>query len=276
MQYNKIEIIKNRLINRYKLLALNRYKWENLPDGIESRHIENFLYENGQALFYNDDDLGLVCFRCGNAGSLNVYGDPIKVVVQMFGASKHIDVDKGIRILNNDLSLPDSSIIFDYAHRIAEIEIVIQRNIKQQRFPYIISSTTDTKRSLDLLFKKLFESDDEAIFVDKVFQQGDGLGINVMKTDAPYMAEKLFKMKQDLEQELLTILGIDNNPESKKERMIVDEIHSNDNEIKQYLDLGYKSRKFAADLINEKFGLSINVSIVNELIKKEEEDEYDY
>ena len=29
-----------RLTKHYQMLALNRYKWENLPNGIESRYIE--------------------------------------------------------------------------------------------------------------------------------------------------------------------------------------------------------------------------------------------
>ena len=29
-----------RLTKYYQMLALNRYKWENLPNGIESRYIE--------------------------------------------------------------------------------------------------------------------------------------------------------------------------------------------------------------------------------------------
>ena len=35
-----------RLTKHYQMLALNRYKWENLPNGIESRYIEEMLYDN--------------------------------------------------------------------------------------------------------------------------------------------------------------------------------------------------------------------------------------
>ena len=33
-----------RLTKHYQMLALNRYRWENLPNGIESRYIEEMLY----------------------------------------------------------------------------------------------------------------------------------------------------------------------------------------------------------------------------------------
>ena len=47
-----------RLYNRYKLLALNMFKWENLPEGIQSKNIEKILYENGQGVFYKNKDYG--------------------------------------------------------------------------------------------------------------------------------------------------------------------------------------------------------------------------
>ena len=37
-----------RLTKHYQMLALNRYRWENLPNGIESRYIEEMLYDNGE------------------------------------------------------------------------------------------------------------------------------------------------------------------------------------------------------------------------------------
>jgi hypothetical protein len=59
----KLEII-NRLFNHYKLLALNRYKWTNLPNKIESRHIEDFLFSRGQAFFTDDERYGYICLPC--------------------------------------------------------------------------------------------------------------------------------------------------------------------------------------------------------------------
>ena len=45
---DNIELETARLSKHYQMLALNRYKWENLPNGIESRYIEQMLYENGE------------------------------------------------------------------------------------------------------------------------------------------------------------------------------------------------------------------------------------
>ena len=45
-----------RLYNRYKLLALNMFYWDNLPNGLKSKDIEKFLYEYGQVVFFNHNN----------------------------------------------------------------------------------------------------------------------------------------------------------------------------------------------------------------------------
>ena len=47
---------------RYKLLALNMFRWENLPPTIKSRNIEKALFEHGKAIIFNDK---VYCQRCG-------------------------------------------------------------------------------------------------------------------------------------------------------------------------------------------------------------------
>ena len=58
-----IEAEYNRLMRHYQTLALNRFKWENLPNGIESRYIEQMLYDNGECAFFIHPDLGYCVLR---------------------------------------------------------------------------------------------------------------------------------------------------------------------------------------------------------------------
>ena len=50
--------------NRLKELALNLFKWINLPDTIDERYLELTLYEQGQAVFFRDDVLGYLALQC--------------------------------------------------------------------------------------------------------------------------------------------------------------------------------------------------------------------
>ena len=40
----------NLIYNKYKMLSLNMFRWEGLPETIESRHIENSLFNYGLCL----------------------------------------------------------------------------------------------------------------------------------------------------------------------------------------------------------------------------------
>lgn len=255
-----------RLFQHYKLLSLNRYRWENLPDGIESRHIEEFLFNNGQAFFTYDKTMGFICLGCYNAGAVNVYGDPIKVNMIGVGYSQIKDINDGVRILNNDVAFPDVLNVIDATEKMAECEIVSHSNVLQQKFPYIVSTTKETEFSLKNLFNNFFYKKDPVIYVDKNFTENGNIGINVLRTDAPFIADKVEDYKNAIERELLTLLGL-NNTENKKERMIVDEANVNNSEIEHNLDLGFKSREYAAKLINEKYNLDIKVVKVSQILE---------
>ena len=66
--------------NQFTLLALNMFEWENLPDGIETRHIEKPLIEFGYSFFYNDENFGYVCLPCTITG-FNIYNEPTRITI---------------------------------------------------------------------------------------------------------------------------------------------------------------------------------------------------
>ena len=123
--------------NQFTLLALNMFEWENLPDGIETRHIEKPLIEFGYSFFYNDYDYGFVCLPCSITG-FNIYNEPTKVTINNQIIHKTLNVDDGVLILNNDLRTGLYPIIMNYASRLSEIETSINTNIYQQKFPFIV------------------------------------------------------------------------------------------------------------------------------------------
>ena len=97
--------------------------------------------------------------------------------------------------------------------------------------------------------------------------------INVVLAPAPYVADKLRQERYELEREILTFLGLNNNFE-KSERLLVDEVNSNNDFIIRNAELMFEQRKKACEEINEMFGL--NISVINKNapkeLPKEEED----
>lgn len=272
-----------RIYERYKLLALNMFVWKNLPKGVESRHIEKALYENGQAIFYNDNDLGLICLPCTNSGKFNVFNESKTVIANGLGLSKNVKIIlsiddkkiynekslKGVRILNNDLMLGTKMPTLSYSKKMFNVENAIDINIDQQKIPYIIPTSKNTELTLKNLFDKVRKGA-FAIFVDKNFQ----LDTNVIKLNPVYVGDKLNAYRYELEREILTYFGLNNSIE-KKERMIVDEVNSNNDFIQRNVDLMYKSRLECCSLINQVYGLNLiveKVGVNEKIINENEED----
>lgn len=263
MRYND-----DRLFLHYALLAKNRFRWENLPKGIESRHIEEFLFENGELCFYEDPNLGLISLPSAPSGQLNVYGDPLQVTLWGIGYSEQTSIDNVVRVLSNDDVLPNACIIAFYADLMNETETTMYKNLKQQKYPYIIPCTKNNRLTMVNLFKQIDEGE-EAIFTDSKLSEGGSVGVEVLQTNAPYLLDKLQQFKNDVSIELLTFLGLNNTNTDKKERMLVDEVNVNNGQILMNLDIEYKNRLLACEQINKKFGLNITVKkVIEELEEK--------
>lgn len=260
-----------RLYTHYKMLALNMFTWENLPYPLESRHIEKYLYEYGQAIFYDNEIFGKICLPCAPTGSLNQFGEPLSVTVSSHLIHDTVMLKDGIRILNNDLIIPTDFYVRQYAEKMTEVEMSIDMNVKQQKFPFFVETDKKNEFTMKQIFKQK-EDGTPYIYANKNL----GIGQTTVHTlDVPYVVDKLSEYKHNLEREILTFLGLNNTVE-KEERLLVDEINSNNDFIERNVDIMFKNREFACKRINELFGTNIRViknsdikSVSLDLSKKE-------
>ena len=273
MSKNKHEIdafkVKNyrRIYDYYKMLALNMFTWENLPETMDSRYIENALYEHGLCLVNNDKDLGLISVPCSFGANMNINGESTEVITSGYNyvkTFKYINNDNCVLIRNNDLAKPTRDYIANYAERMLEVEMCIRANINQQKFPWFINATEKTKKSLQLIFDKV-ENFEPFILANREIMGEAPLEVLTMST--PYVADKLNSYKYELEREILSFLSLNNNFE-KKERLLTDEVNSNNDFIHTNAMLMYKVRLQACEQINKKFGLNVRVLPNKEMITK--------
>lgn len=248
----------------YKLLyniAINRFEWSGLPEGMESRYIERQLYEYGQVAFVNDPVKGYLCLHSTEGGDLNVYGEPLGVQVIGVGYNERFNTEDVVRILDNDKKIPLRTDILYYACLLEDINKTINLNLYQQKFPYIIPTTSQTQKTLKAMYEAV-DNGEPALFIDeKLADRGDSL-IKVLGTNAPYLLDKLQQFKQEIIAEVMELLGINNSANNKKERLLVDEVNVNNNFILLNLELAYMYRQKAAEEINKKFGLNVKVEKV--------------
>lgn len=258
MKENEMSMLTNNAtyidyLNRLRLLATSLFTWENLDEVAgfgASRFLEQSLFDNGRACFVKDDELGFMVLKVNPSDKLNIYNLPTRVMAWSIGYEKNYDFDDVVYIMNNELQLPTSQTINLIAYRLYETERTIDTNLIAQKTPILIEGDTKTILTLKNVYMQ-YSGNTPFIFGNKQFDISNKL--NVLKTDAPYLIDKLTIHKHELWNEALTYLGIDNANTDKKERLITDEVESNNDLINFYLNCFYKTRKQACDLINEKF-----------------------
>ena len=252
-------------LDRLKLLAISLFKWKGLDDiaGFgASRFLEMSLYENGRACFLKDEKLGYLALKVNPSDKLNVYNLPEKVMAWSIGYNRTLPFDNVVYIMNNELELPTSRTLSLFAYRLYETERTIDTNLIAQKTPILIEGDTKTILTLKNVYMQ-YSGNTPFIFGNKQFDISNKL--NVLKTDAPYLIDKLELHKHEIWNEALTYLGIDNANTDKKERLITDEVESNNDLISYYLNCFYKTRKQACDLINERYGLNIKIELNKEI-----------
>ena len=259
--YNDLVKEEKRLmlihLEHYRNIALNLYEWENLPEGMESRHIEQALLYNGQAFFYEHDNLGFICLPCSNSGQMNIYGEPTIVMVSGHGFSENKHMTEGIRILNNPRVMATDIILTYYCTKLAQIDSTINTNLIQQKVPFIFATSKENEFTIKNLYTKMY-SGEPAIFVDQSVLTNGELNIQSVSCEAPYIIDKLQQHRFEIEKELLTFLGINTTIE-KKERLLVDETNANNEQITLNVEIGLRERERACEEINERYGLDIHV-----------------
>ena len=253
-------------LNRLKLIATSLFTWKGLDEVAgfgASRFLELVLYENGRACFVKDKEKGYLALRVNPSDKLNVYMLPEKVLAWSLGYNKDYLFEDVIYIMNNNLEIPTSQSLQLFAYRLYETERTIDTNLIAQKTPVLIEGDTKTILSLKNVYMQ-YSGNTPFIFGNKQFDISNKL--NVLKTDAPYLIDKLEDHKHEIWNEALTYLGIDNANTDKKERLITSEVESNDELINYYLNCFYKTRKDACDRINEKYGLNIELSLNKEIL----------
>lgn len=253
-------------LDRFRMLATSLFTWENLDKYAgtgASRFLEQSLYENGRACFLKDNELGYLALRVNPSDKLNVYMLPIKVMAWSIGYNKEYDFDDIVYIMNNEIQKPTMAIIQLFAKRLYETERTIDTNLIAQKTPVLIEGDTKTILTLKNVYMQ-YSGNIPVIYGNKNFDVSSKL--NVLRTDAPYVVDKLDTHKDKLWNDCMTFLGINNANTSKKERLVTSEVESNDQLINYYLNCFYKTRKKACDILNEKFGTNVEIVLNKEVV----------
>jgi hypothetical protein len=248
----------NMYLRRLCELSMSMFKWDGLPKSVDVRYLEMELFLTGQALFFKDDVLGYLALGCLANGSFDVYGEPKarRAYSRYSGYNSDSFSDKdSVIIWNNYMRVPSAQDVMFYAQRLWDLDSTIDINARAQKTPVLIQC--DEKQRLSLLnVYKEYDGNSPVLFGDKNL---DIKGFGVLKTDAPFVADKLYELKNQIWNEALTYLGISNASYQKRERMITDEVTRSQGGTIASRFSRLAMRKQACDRINDLFGLDVSV-----------------
>ena len=258
-------------LNRFRRIALSMFEWVNLPKSMDARYLEQCLYYNGQASLLYDKNYGFINTKCAGSGYVNIYGLPDRFNCFSYGFNSMRKLYTGLNpllsenqfenqknyecilVMNNWDRTPTAGSMELFAWRLYLAQRTCDVNISGQRFPVMIVGDEKQRLMLENLYNQ-YNGNQPFIFGNKNQLNDDML--KAIKTDSPYVADKITEYKKEIWNEALTYLGINNISVQKKERLTESESNENNELVNLNLQSMLAPRLEACRQFNEKYGLT--------------------
>lgn len=254
--------IVHMLNNKYYNIYRSNFKTKGL-NYREEEYVMNRFWDEGTVAAFNikhTDELG---YAQWTMASWDMYGQPETVtLINKYGSPL---VPSGIQTVDKDCVIgyiqsnrkPLKMIVNWYVERIAQVECVINTNLQLQKMPFIIP--VDDSNELAKL-----EDIVERILNNEIVIGLEGVNPSVFQsiaTNVPYVIDKLQNYKKDLENDLLTYIGVNNNGSNKIEQLQLAEVNSNNEEINLSDDNFNTNLEQFCKRVKETLGKDISISV---------------
>lgn len=272
-------------------LAMNRFKWHGMPDSVSIRFLEMQLFYRALAIFFHEENWNKFIVMAGSGtGNMNMVEDPTMFAVfgnqypgRRLHAMRHaaedeygnkIRDDAGdivmedaecVPIWANYLRVPDLDIVTIYAQRLAELDMTIEINTKSARRTKIIA-VDENQRLTARNINRAIDDGDTAI---EIADGAQGLMPTALDIGVhPDSIEKLSILRSRVWSECMTLLGINNANQDKKERLVASEVDANDEQVDATKAVALNARRMAVQQINDRYGLMLSVEYNTDIDKQ--------
>ncbi len=214
------------MFNMYKQwiesLAVNRFKWINLPPTCDERYLETTLFYNGVATIAHPKDAPALVYSTQAAPSQvpNVYDNP--TIWQSIGANGwQFDVtnENGVIIYDNRLRLPMADHCEVFARRLTEIDRTLDINMLQQRTPFLVTGPQEKEFDIANVLKQIAGGEVAIAGYDNLV---NSVKIEAVQTGVQCIASDIGVAKTQIWNDIYRFLGF-STVSNKPERMVAEE-----------------------------------------------------
>ena len=264
--YNGLEVRQSMRVQKYlkliEMLAISRFEWHGLPDGIDERYLELTLFESGVALFHPNRKWKRFVVSGGAVGGLNNYNNPTRFDPMAPNYSPGtMDSKHCVPIWDNPLRCTMRDVVMDYAMRLASCDKAIDVNLDNVSVPLIIRSKETQKLTVENIMRAREQGAPYVYTYDTM--DADGL-FTTFPNQTPNLSKDLLEVKNQIWNEMVTYLGIQNSSTEKRERLVADEAEYAQERTNVYRQSYLKCRQQACDQINrlwfDRVGMHLSVS----------------
>ena len=257
---------RQNLINRFYNLWMSKYIWKGLDEDIKEQE-ENYIMRkfwcDGTVAAFKIKNTDLLGFTTWAQTQVNMYNFAEVITLNNeHGVSTEIIPSKPM-IVNKDAVIgwcqPNhksiAAIVNYYVDRIVQVEMVINTNLQLQKMPFLLGVDAVDKQKMSDIVRRILNNE-VVVFTDLE----DIAKIQSFATQTPYVIDKLSTYKRDIEHELYSFFGIDNNDSQlEKSHITTDAANANNDIINNYSEAIETEINKWLDQINRVFGRKITI-----------------
>lgn len=233
-------------------IAVNRFKWVNLPPTCDERYLEINLYFQGVATIAHPEGAPDLWYSLMAAPTQqpNCYDNPKAwTCLGQDGTNFTANPTNGVIIYDNRMRLPLEGHLEMYARRLAEYDRTLDINMLQQRTPFFITGPKEKELDITNVMKSIAGGEPGVVGYDNLT---DLIHVEAIQTGVPCLAEEIQTAKHNLWNDIYRLLGIDVVNE-KAERLISDEVNMQNTPSELMALDPLTARREACDAFNETF-----------------------
>lgn len=255
---------KENSLYDFTLSILNRtlgmFEYSNLPETLPQVEIEKRLQTKGHATIYQYKNNLYVTTGNLNGQELSPYNEPtyVNINVPAFNLSQRLEIgEQCVVIYNDDMKTGLLDTISKHGTLMIENEITMLLSTYNARIQTLISAGTDqTINDAQKYLNQIIDGNLGIIGENAFFSD---LKTHNAQSTAKQDITQLIQLQQFYKSDLYNELGLSSLNNMKKERMNIDEVNANNDNIYPYVDGMLRNRMEGIKMVNKLFNGNIEV-----------------